>query len=254
MIVKEREAQQQRREARERFANAQRMEMDYMRALRQLTKQIGHIVNGMAPGGVVRNSIELQGVLQKYSEAIAPWARSVAEKMLARVAKKDENSWAKLGKSIGVELRKELQDAPVGDMLRQFLSEQVELITSLPIEAGERVHKLVMEALTNGQRADEIAKDVLATGKVTESRAKLIARTEVARVASGLTMQRAKHVGVTHYVWRTSGDATVRESHKKMNGAVVPFDAAPEVEPGKRYHAGMIYNCRCYPEPILTRD
>ena len=89
------------------------------------------------------------------------------------------------------------------------------------------------------------------TGKVTESRAKLIARTEIARTSNGLTMARATHIGVTHYVWRSSQDGSVRESHKKMNGSIIPFDHPPEVEPGERYHAGMIYNCRCFMEPIL---
>lgn len=247
-------SREQRRQARERFANAQRLEMDYFRSLRQLTKQIDHIVKGMAPGGSTRKSIELQNVLRKYSEAIGPWARRVAEKMLARIIKKDRQSWTTLGQSIGQELRKEIEGAPTGDMLKQFLEEQVGLITSLPLEAAERVHKLVTEGLIQGRRASEIQKDVLETGSVTESRAKLIARTEVSRVASGLTIQRAKFVGSTHYIWRTSGDATVRESHKKMNGAVVPFDTAPEVEPGKHYHAGQFPNCRCYPEPILTKD
>jgi SPP1 gp7 family putative phage head morphogenesis protein len=104
----------------------------------------------------------------------------------------------------------------------------------------------------SGRRASEIQKDILETGKVTESRAKLIARTEIARTAAGLTMARAKFVGSTHYVWRTSDDPDVRSSHKKMNGAVIPWDSPPQVEPGKRYHAGMFPNCRCYPEPILT--
>jgi len=228
--------------------------MEYLRSLRQLTRQIDHIVKGMAPGGMVGNSIELQRVLRQYGEAIEPWARSVAEKMLARAARKDEAAWIQLGKTMGKSLRKELNDAPTGDFLRQFLNEQVVLITSLPIEAAERVHKLTSEALVSGRRADDIAKDILQTGKVTESRAKLIARTEVARTASGLTMARAKFVGCTHYVWRTSADGDVRSAHKKMNGAVIPWDHPPEVEPGMRYHAGMIYNCRCYPDPILTEE
>ena len=240
-----------RRRARERFELAERLEREYLRSLRQLTKQIDSIVKGMAPGGVVKNSIELQSVLRQYSQTIAPWARSVGEKMLLRIAKKDESAWAKMGNEIGRNLRKELSDAPTGDFLQKFLHEQVRLITSLPTDAADRVHRLTTEGLVSGRRASEIAKDILETGKVTESRAKLIARTEIARTSNGLTMARATHIGVTHYVWRSSQDGTVRESHKKMNGSIIPFDHPPEVEPGERYHAGMIYNCRCFMHPIL---
>lgn len=245
---------QLRKEARERFQIAERLEAEYMRALRHLTRQVDQIVKGMAPGGVVRDSMELQKVLRQYSKAIEPWARSVAQKMVARIARRDEAAWARLGKAMGRELRKEIAKAPTGMFLREFLEEQVTLITSLPIEAADRVHKLTLEGVVTSRRAEEIQKDILATGHVTEARARLIARTEVARTAAGLTMARAKQVGSTHYVWRSSMDGTVRESHKKMNGAVIPWDQPPRLEDGTVTHAGMIYNCRCYPDPILTKE
>jgi SPP1 gp7 family putative phage head morphogenesis protein len=243
-----------RHKAKERFAVASRLEAEYLRSLRQLTRQIDHIVKGMAPGGVVRNSIELQKVLRDYAKTVEPWARSVAEKMVTRIARKDEFAWIEMGNQIGRNLRKEIQEAPTGFVLQEFLNEQVRLITSLPTEAADRVHKLTLENLITGARADQIKRDILQTGEVAESRAQLIARTEIARTASGLTMARATHVGSTHYVWRSSMDGTVRESHRKMNGAVVPWKYAPEVDPGKHYHAGMFPNCRCWCEPILTND
>lgn len=249
--VKDMSVAEQRRQARERFAVAERMENEYLRSLRQLTRQIDHIVKGMAPNGVVKDSNELQQVLTQYSRTIEPWARAVAEKMIMRIARKDEFAWTHLGKSIGRSLRREIQEAPTGEMLRRFLDEQVTLITSLPIDAAQRVHKLTLEGITEGTRAKEIAAEILKTGKVTASRAKLIARTEVARTASGLTMARAQFVGATHYHWRTSGDSDVRKSHKEMNGKVIPFGQAPTLSDGTVTHAGQIFNCRCWIQPIL---
>lgn len=256
LIMSTRDAlNKQQKQARQRFATAQRLEKEYMRTLRLLTRQIDHIVKGMAPNGRVKDSTELQLVLRNYANTIKPWARSVAEKMIARIAQKDEFAWMQLGKEMGMAMRKELAGAPTGEMLREFLEEQVRLITSLPLDAAERVHKLTTEGLiAGGARSNEIAKEILKTGAVTESRAKLIARTEIARTASGLTMARAKFVGSTHYIWRTSGDGDVRPSHKKMNGQIVAWDSPPEVDPGHNYHAGMFPNCRCYPEPIITKD
>ena len=241
-----------RKKARERFALAERLEAEYMRSLRMLTRQIDHIVKSMAPGGVVKNSIELQTVLRSYSKAIEPWARSVAERMVRRIEMKDENAWIKLGNDIGRSVQEELNEAPTGLFLRKILEENVHLITSLPLDAAQRVHELTLEATVTSRRAEEIQKDILATGEVSLSRARLIARTEVARTASGLTQARALHVGCTHYVWRTSRDGTVRESHRKMDGKIIAWADAPLLEDGTRTHAGQIYNCRCYPEPILT--
>lgn len=247
-------ASEARRQARERFAVAERLEAEYLRALRQLTRQIDHIVKGMAPNGVVRNSMQLQKVLRDYAKTIEPWAEAVATKMVTRIARKEESSWQALGKTMGRNLRKEIEGAPTGQVLRAFLNEQVKLITSLPIDAANRVHDLTLEGIIEATRAKEVAAEIMKTGQVTESRAKLIARTEIARTASGLTMARATHVGATHYVWRTSGDGDVRPSHKKMNGVVIPFATAPILEDGTQTHAGMIYNCRCYMQPIIEDD
>ena len=228
----------------------ERLEMEYLRSLKQLTTEIDKIVRRYGP----KDAAITQTILRRYAETVRPWARIVAERMLQRVSRKDAASWIKLGNNIGKALRKELDEAPTGQMLRQLLAEQVHLITSLPLDAADRVHKLTMTGLVSGRRAEDIAKDILQTGQVTHSRAKLIARTEVARTASGLTMARAQHVGSTHYIWRTSRDPDVRESHRQMEGKVIAWDTPPTLSDGTVTHAGMIYNCRCYPEPILSDD
>lgn len=240
-----------RAEARKRFALAERLESEYMRSLRMLAKQIDHIVKAMAPGGVVSDSLELQKVLRNYGTAIRPWATSVAAKMVNKIAAVDDKRWFKMSEQMGQALKREMQRSPTGEWLRQYLHENIELITSLPSDAADRVHDLTFGALSTGRRAEEIQKDILNTGEVTLSRARLIARTEVARTASGLVQSRATHIGLTHYVWRTSMDATVRESHKKMNGRVFAWAEEPLLDDGTRCHAGQIWNCRCYPDPVL---
>lgn len=238
-----------RKRAKERFATASKVEKEYFRQLRHLTQNIDRLVKTMSD-----QPNELIQMLNQYSAILEPWSRSVATKMIARIDNKDVNAWIRSGREIGKELKKELDEAPTGFALQQFLNEQVTLIKSLPIEAAQRVHKLTLEGIATGRRAEDIRKDILETGNVTKSRAQLIARTEVARTASGLTMARAKSIGSTHYYWRSSEDGTVRESHKKMNGKIIAWDDPPEVDPGYRYHAGMFPNCRCYPEPIIDQN
>lgn len=234
------------REARKRYAHAQKMEREYMRRLRMLTAQIEAMVKSMAD-----NPDALQRSLNAYSVAIEPWARSIATTMVARIATANAAAWERLARSMGTSLRKELARAKTGALLQQMLNEQVHLITSLPLDAAQRVHKLTLEGITQGRRAEDIRKDILQTGHVTESRAQLIARTEVARTSSGLTMARATEVGSTHYYWQTVGDMDVRKSHKEMNGKIIAWDQPPTLSDGTTTHAGMIYNCRCYPLPIL---
>jgi SPP1 gp7 family putative phage head morphogenesis protein len=139
--------------------------------------------------------------------------------------------------------------------MRKRIDDQVELITSLPTEAGRRVHKLTQQAIVEGTRAKTVARQIQETGKVAAARAMLIARTEVARTAATLTMERAKAVGSDGYIWRTVGDSDVRDAHAEMEGKFVRWDAnggeGAKLSDGTTTHAGCIWNCRCYPEPVL---
>uniref|UniRef100_A0A3B0MF58 Phage head morphogenesis domain-containing protein n=1 Tax=Arsenophonus endosymbiont of Trialeurodes vaporariorum TaxID=235567 RepID=A0A3B0MF58_9GAMM len=59
------------------------------------------------------------------------------------------------------------------------------------------------------------------SGKVTASRAKMIARTELGRATQALTQARALAIGSTGYIWRTAHDGDVRPSHKKLEGQFI---------------------------------
>jgi SPP1 gp7 family putative phage head morphogenesis protein len=240
-----------RKEARERFLAGRKAETQYARQLRQVAKHVGDIVRGMAPDGVVADVSKLMATLNHYADLLTPWAEAVASRMVADVSKRDALAWAQHGRLIGRALKKEIDTAPTGAAMRQALAEQVHYITSLPRDAAERVHKLTIEGLQNSTRASEIAAEILKSGDVSKSRAMLIARTEVARTASSLTMARAKYVGSEAYVWRTSKDGDVRKSHREMEGKIVRWDDVPTLSDGTKTHAGMIYNCRCFVEPIL---
>lgn len=197
----------------------------------------------------------LQALLGRYAEALTPWAERTAAKMLLEVDERDREAWRALGNEISKGLQLLIQRTPTGELLKQRLNEQVTLIKSLPIEAGQRVHELTLKGLEDSTRAREIAKEIERTGEVTTSRALLIARTEVSRTASELVGARAIHAGLTHYIWRTAHDGTVRPGHKAMEGKVCEWANPPAVEENGKimhFHAGQIWNCRCYPEPVLT--
>jgi SPP1 gp7 family putative phage head morphogenesis protein len=167
--------------------------------------------------------------------------------MIAQVNSSNYRDWRSQSKTISKEIRAD-ENLPIAKMLQQ---EQVTLITSLPLEAGVRAQDLALQAATGGRRADEVAKEIARSGEVTESRATLIARTEVAKANSVMTQARSASVDSTHYVWRTADDAAVRESHAEMEGQVIAWDEPPTLSDGTVTHAGQIYNCRCYPEPII---
>lgn len=222
--------------------------MEYARQLKQLASNVGSLIKSLDP-------IRLPQVLRAYVDALAPWARSVAAKMIGEVDSRDRDTWRSLGTAISAQLHQDLRNAPVGRRVRELLETQVELITSIPRKAAERAQTLVLHGIESSKRASEIAEEIENTTNVTRSRAVLIARTEVSRVATVLVQARAESVGSTHYIWRTAGDSDVRPGHRVMEGRVCEWANPPAVREGERimyHHAGEIWNCRCYPEPIIA--
>lgn len=243
---------QLRKIARERFLKSRRAETAYRGALVSVSRQVGSIIRGFAPRGIVENLPSLQATLEAYSVALRPWANAVTNRMHVEVGARDLKAWEELAKSMGSTLRAQLLKSPTAEYMRAALIEQVELITSLPLEAGNRVHELALRGLLNASRGEDIEKMILASGSVTASRARTIARTETARTSSLLTEARAQSIGADTYIWRTAGDSDVRKRHRHLEGRVFRFGKPPVTgDHGERSNPGQIYNCRCWAEPIL---
>lgn len=238
-----------------RWQAARASESAYNTRLRSLVKSIDGIIKGyLHPGDIIDafTTMKIKASLDKYADLIVPWARSVANYMLADVARRNEKQWRENSKEMGRALRAELIHAPTGMLLSALQADQVDLITSLPKVAAERVHKLSEQALIDSRRSTDIAKDILQTGEVTAARAKMIARTEVSRAQSNLTQARAMAAGSPGYIWRTSKDQDVRDTHRAMEGVYVPWDKPPKTDKNlDPYHAGCGPNCRCWAEPVL---
>lgn len=234
------------------FSRVRKAERQYGVQLRKVARHVGDIIKAHDPA-TSAGMAEIRTILGKYSEVIEPWAKSAAARMIADVGRRDEKAWEENSKAMGRSLREELANAPTGKYLRAKLAENVKLIKSLPTEAAERVHKLTLEAITNAGRAGEVATEIARSGDVTVGRANTIARTEVARTASGLTEARARHIGSEGYIWRTAGDSDVRPSHRKMSGKFVAWSDPPTLD-SMTGHAGAFPNCRCYCEPVIPES
>lgn len=236
------------------WARVRRAETTYGRALRRVARAVGDLVRAFDPEDAAQQSL-MRRALERYAEMLRPWAAATASRMIADVSRRDEAVWASLAKQMGRALRREIATAPTGQTLKKLLDENVDLITSLPTKAAQRVHELTLQGIESSTRAKEVAAEIARTGQVTASRAVLIARTEVARTASGLVQARALHVGSEGYVWRSVEDSDVRPLHRKLNGTYHRWDEPPVAgERGERAHAGQIYNCRCYPEPVIPQE
>jgi SPP1 gp7 family putative phage head morphogenesis protein len=246
------------RRAEETFAQAKAAQTQYERQLRSIAGQVARIIKAHAPeaedapippGALAR----IEASLSRYAEAIAPWARATAARMISEVDRRNRASWMRYTEGMSAALRAELQRTQIGETVQELLAQQVDLITSLPWDAARRVQEQSLEALASGARYPEHKEEIEgllatthpeATEEWLSNRATLIARTETARTASLLTQARATSIGAESYIWRTAGDARVRPSHRALNGHEFRWDDPPVSDPPDyRAHPGTIWNC-----------
>lgn len=243
-------------EARRRWLRAQRAEVQFARQLRLIANKCGALARRtFDPAAPIGSLGRLRRELERYGETLGPWSRATAARMVADVARRDEAFWYEQSNLMSRSLRQEIRNAPTGIVTRERAYEAASYISSLPLEAAQRVEQLAVEYMTRGIRANELAARILATGQVTKSRANTIARTETSRTAGLLQEVRAQSVGSEGYIWRTVEDIDVRDRHEKLNGKFFRWNAPPVTgENGERSHPGGIYNCRCYAEPVLPGE
>lgn len=159
------------------------------------------------------------------------------------------------GKRVYEYLRKELNQR---EKFNELIDQSANFIKTLPIDISRRVVKKIGQLSLRGERSDTIANIITKYfPRASKASATLIARTQVAKTYAAITQIRAQSVGVQAYIWHTVGGPLVRDSHRHMDNVIVFYSEAPSPELliNKKsqgyYHAGNIYNCRCYQEPII---
>jgi len=241
----------QRRAEAKHFQKVTLAEKWYSIQLRKIARHVGEIISHYKIGdpAVVP---EVTNILSNYASIIRPWAKATGNRMIAEVERRDYQAWKRTSQKMSRDLHKEIVDAPIGEVIRKLQNDQVELITSIPLEAAERVQKLTQEYAVAGRRYEDLVPMIMNTTGVSLSKATLIARTETAKAASSIVQARALHIGSDGYVWHTVQDIYVRKAHRQLNGSLQKWSDPPIAEEnGERHHPGNFPNCRCWAEPIL---
>ncbi len=240
------------------FSYNKRIEREYYSRLNQVNNQIDEILWGYDANDPM-SSIDVTQALEDYSNSLLDWATDLVGGVVYNLNIDDERAWRSHSAAISKHLKWEVQHVPLEPIMADYINENVKLIKSLPLTAAQKVQQMVLKNLYTGEyRADELSEKIRGLGSITKSRAKLIARTEIAKMSTGLTKARSEFLNIPWYIWKTSGDIRVRSSHQKMNKVLVRWSdpASPEeLDKQKRtyghYHPGQIFNCRCFAQPVI---
>ena len=246
------------------WRRSKRIQEEFKTTLYQLTDLFQKIATaaGEDKEKYVRDMNEFQS-----SEQYTNFVYSAVKRMVTPLAANNYSTWRRAAKKANRSpylytlLMRELNTG-IGMDINQQIEENADLIRTLPSDTAHKVVKDIEEMAFKGMRASDIAKIIHdKTKQHARASARLIARTEVSKTTTALTKARCNNLDIHWYVWRTAEDGNrVRKSHRVMNGVLVNWNDQPSPErlAGEKdvgnYHAGNIWNCRCYPEPLLEID
>lgn len=243
------------------WRRARRVEAEFRKALEVLCDMFDKIA--LQSAGDINYFTSKMNEFQN-SFQYEQYINSIVERMVTPLDVANQKTWREAAKKATRSqffydlLIKEMNQG-IGTAIQSQIIQNANLIRTLPSDTAQKVAKNIAEATFSGMRASEIEKIISKeTNKHSRASARLIARTEVSKTQSALTRARSEELGLNWYVWRTARDGNrVRKSHRIMEGVIVNWNDPPSPEQLAneknvgRYHAGEIWNCRCYAEPLL---
>jgi len=208
--------------------------------------------------GVAAHLLSAAEFLQEYAE-------QAALRMITHLYWQGARTWREAARLSGRTLQmyqalRQEMSGPVGQRVRELVQEQAHLISTFPESVAESVALRATAQQQAGGRSRELARYDGLLLRVAHSRAHLIARTQVSKSSTALTRARSESMNLPWYLWKGSLDQRERLSHRRMEDILFRFDdpPSPEMLVGLKsqghYNAGDIYNCRCYPETLVTTN
>lgn len=195
------------------------------------------------------------------SEAYDKFAERFAKKLASAGLSKERGLWKKYyeaAKEKHVGVLPSTFTAYQQMLLRKTVQENFKMIKSIPEHIlktyEQKAIQSVIDQIALGKAGRKTFESVLK--KHGARNAKLIARTESAKLQTAIDENRATSLGSVCYEWLATKDRRTRQSHKDMNGVIV-FWREQNQKPlldNMRGNAGEFPNCRCSPLPILDEN
>lgn len=241
-----------------------KVEAEYRKALEVLCDIFDHIAKS---SGADQEKYRRKMLNFQNSKAFDNYVESIVRRMVTPISVANMRTWRLASKKstkglLIYKLLKDEVDVNGNYIFEDQIRENVGLIKTLPSDVADKVVRDIVDEAIKGKRARTIETIIREqTDKHSRASARLIARTEVSKTTTAITKARSEDLDLKWYVWRTALDGDrVRKSHRNMEGVLVAWSNPPSPEKlvGEKdvgnYHAGNIWNCRCYPEPLLDID
>jgi len=239
-----------------------RIEKRYINSINTIFKQVEFLSQTTNDPTKLANMLKALSTNNYFNSM----CEDVATRMVTHINREVGGTWKDAaiqvgrGNEIYKLLMKEISNPTLSLAISEKIQENARQIKSLPLTVANDLTDEIRKLTFQGKRSEEIANIVKAKSpNLAERYINTIARTEVSKTQSALVQVRAEELGLNWYIWRDSGDSRVRKSHGIMEGVLVNWKDPPNPELLEgvnhtygNYHAGCIFNCRCYAEPVVS--
>lgn len=139
------------------------------------------------------------------------------------------------------------------ELLKKWIEDNVALIKTIPQDTLGEMREVILDGYRNGRLTKDIAKEIQHIYGVEKRHAQFIARDQTAKLNAQISRKQQEDAGVKEYVWSTSGDSRVRDSHRALNNKRFRWNDPPvvDIKTGRRCHPGEDYQCRCVPLAVF---
>ena len=198
----------------------------------------------------------LSNIQKKFTEKERGFGLRRKLESLANLTRKlTIKEWKKaVHKTLGINI---MEDYYMGEFYRatleKWVDENVSLIKTIPADSLSDMKNIVKEGFVNGKSTTGIMKEIQRRYNMGNTHARLIARDQIGKLNAAVTKAQQQDAGIEEYIWCTTGDSRVRDSHKELNGHTFRWDDPPVVDAksGRRCHPEEDYQCRCRAKPVF---
>lgn len=201
----------------------------------------------------------------RFSLLFEARANDIAESMCRRTEKVSKNNVYMSLKDAakGLTLSNPQLNQPVRTALTKSISENVNLIKTIPQQHFAKLTEHITKAITEGNGQQDILKVVQEAAKdvagMTDRRVRNLASDQTRKAYNAMNKERLTNLGVKKFEWLHMGASREpREYHQNeypagLNGGIFSFDNPPIIDEktGETGLPGDAYNCRCKMRPIV---
>lgn len=243
-------------------------EMEFRRAVQRLNQELKTATAAIATqiragAGPAQIGAFIEQRLRRANQQYDAAARQLSEAFVGKMnADNKERVERMLQNALGVDSVSVLDSDTIREAMELAIEDNVRLIRSIPDQHFAKVSQAVADnyrgiTFKEGSLTNRLKK----LGRLTDQRAKFIARDQTQKLVTDLNAVRQQEAGVEEYIWRNQGDRRVvgnpgglypkgnpqHMDHWNREGKVFKWS-----EPPPDGHPGQAIGCRCFAEPVIN--